>query len=427
MPECPPLLAAAAETDLTPERAQWLDGYGNRTGRSEGVYLPLTARALVLRRGAAAALLLSAEVLAFDRARYPALKARLAAATGIPAAAIVLAATHTHCAPRVCGMVMPGELDPEYVAAFEEACVRAGTLAAADAGTPVTARVSRARDEALGVNRRVCTEQGVVMLPNPTGPRDADVDTLWLERTSDGSVVVSVTVAACHPTSRGGQWIGGDYPGFLCRELGRLTAAPALFLLGCAGDVRPRFLNAEGRFRMAEVTEVEEAGATLARAAWRARGSARTLSVDRLTTAALPVELPLEEPPGTAALQSLARGSGTPLEQAWAERLLRDGTPATQPAEVQAWRLARDCALLFLPGEVAADYALRLKGRYEPPAPGLLTAAYCNGAVGYISTRAMHTEGGYEVRGSHHFYGLPAAYRPEVEEVLLEAADAALK
>src|SRR5438445_10568436 len=103
------LYAGASTIDITPDRPQWLDGYGNRTAPSEGAYQAITAKGLALRMGETAAVLVAAEVLGFDRLRVGPLKRRIAERTGLPEDAVVLAATHTHCAPRVCDMSMPGE------------------------------------------------------------------------------------------------------------------------------------------------------------------------------------------------------------------------------------------------------------------------------------------------------------------------------
>ena len=75
-------------------------------------------------------------------------------------------------------------------------------------------------------------------------------------------------------------------------------------------------------------------------------------------------------------------------------------------------------AVVFWPGEIVSDYALWLKSRDNEKKPRLLAAAYCNGAVGYIPSRAIYPFGGYEVNGSHHYYNLPAPYAPEVEDRL---------
>ena len=418
------LFAGAATVDITPDRPQWLDGFGARTAPSEGAYQSITVKGLALGCGDASALVLSAEVLAFDRARVGRLKSRISQATGVPAEAVILAATHTHCAPRVCDMVMPGEVDPEYVAWFEDRCAEAAARAR-DALVPVRASWSRTEDR-LGVNRRLLVEGRIVSRPNPDGPRDPDVDTLWLESVGGEEIVASVTIPACHPTCRGGQEIGGDYPGFLWRELERATGGVAIVLLGCAGDVRPDFRGVDGAFRMAVADEVAAAGKDLAARAADAGRGRKGVACERLSVGRRVVEMTLEAPPGREKLRRIAADDEAPLLRKWARRMLDgyDSLPSAVPFEVQVLALWPGLCLVCWPGEVAADYALWLKREARSAHGGgtdrarVLTAAYCNGAVGYVPSEIMIPLGGYEVSGSCPYYGLPAPYAPEVDRRL---------
>jgi hypothetical protein len=418
-----PLQAGASTVDITPSSPQWLDGYGNRTHPSEGVYQDITAKGLALRAGETQAVLVSAEVLAFDRDRVPALKTRIAARTGVPAEAVVLAATHTHCAPRVCEMVMPGKRDPDYGTWFEEQCVEAAAQAHARLTTARVA-MSRAEDHLLGVNRRVPTERGVIMRPNPAGPRDTHLDTLWFEDPRGDQVIASLTVAACHPTCRGFYQVGGDYPGFLWRELERAAGGVGMFVLGCAGDVRPALTDAEGHFRPAELDEVEQAGKSLARAILSARETRVVYHCDRLRLGRRVIQVPLDEEPSRAALLLTAESDPSPLRRQWAQAMLDPAAdpPRHVPFEIQAIGFQPGPTVLFWPGEVASEYALWIKNRIET-APGrrILAAAYANGAVGYVPSKAMIPLGGYEAVGSHPYYNLPAPYAPDLEERVREA------
>jgi hypothetical protein len=265
----------------------------------------------------------------------------------------------------------------------------------------------------------------VVMRPNPDGPHDRDVDTLWLEDARAGTTVASLTVAACHPTCRGGQQVGGDYPGYLMRELEGAVGGVALFVLGCAGDVRPRFTNPAGGFRMAEPAEVEEAGRKMARAVLERRESRARPAVWELEARRLVEPVPLAEAPADPEFREIAASDPSPLRREWARRMLERGAagrPRAVPFEMQALRLKPGYTLLFWPGEVAAEYALWLKGEFEQPGEQWVTAAaYANGAVGYVPGEKMYPLGGYEVNGSHFYYNLPAPYAPDVERRLRAA------
>ncbi len=414
------LYAGASSLDITPLTPQWLDGFGARTRPSEGVHLPISVKAIACSAGAETAMLISAEVLAFDRDRYPALKRKISDRTGIPTSAIAFAATHTHCAPRVCEMVMPGAIDRDYVEFFEGRCLEAALLAR-EAFRPAVLRFSRTKNR-FGTNRRVLKDGGITMAPNPQGPQDRDVDTLWFEAPDSGKVIATVTVVGCHPTSVGWQLISGDYPGVMMAELERVVGGPSLFLLGCAGDVRPNFATPEGKFRMATREELEATGRELAADILAARNSAAPRKCMQLTARAREFEMPLANLPDEEALRHTAANHSQALIREWAERLLSGATPrvTSVPFEMQMIRFEPGPTLVLWPGEVASEYALTLKSELASAgSEAVMAAAYANGAVGYVPSQAMYPLGGYEVNGSHYYYNLPAPYAQDVETRLL--------
>jgi hypothetical protein len=71
---------------------------------------------------------------------------------------------------------------------------------------------------------------------------------------------------ACHPTAMGGDnyRITADWPGqvsaFVEGAYGPTDAPVALFLQGCAGNIRPDFNSADGRFRSATWSELAGVG-----------------------------------------------------------------------------------------------------------------------------------------------------------------------
>lgn len=196
-------------------------------------------------------------------------------------------------------------------------------------------------------------------------------------------------------------------------------------VLGCAGDVRPAFTGEAGGFRMAEPEEVEQAGRRMALAVLQAREERETLSPEALRVARRVVDVALEEAPPDQELETTIRTDASPLRRLWAQGLLaggRERLPKMIPFELQAVGLMPGLALVFWPGEVAAEYALWLKGLNRlHEGMRIMAAAYANGAVGYVPSAAMQPLGGYEVNGSHYYYNLPAPYAPDLESRLRAA------
>ena len=56
------------------------------------------------------------------------------------------------------------------------------------------------------------------------------------------------------------------------------------------------------------------------------------------------------------------------------------------------------------------------------PGQVISVPAYSNGMVGYVPSRSIYPQGGYEVLGSYQFYLQPAPFTPDVEDVILAEA-----
>lgn len=74
--------------------------------------------------------------------------------------------------------------------------------------------------------------------------------------------------------------------------------------------------------------------------------------------------------------------------------------------------------MVFLPGEVVVDYAVRLKKELD--GSRLWITAYANGLPCYIVSRRVLQEGGYEPNSAISVYGLPAMLAPGVEDEIIE-------
>ncbi|MCC7261044.1 MAG: neutral/alkaline non-lysosomal ceramidase N-terminal domain-containing protein [Candidatus Latescibacteria bacterium] len=408
-----------AQSDITPQRSVWLTGYGNRDHRSEGVYQALRAGALFLRGDHQAALVLTADLIGYSSAFAAAARQEIALATGLHPGQIVLTATHTHCAPFFTPWIMPGQLEPEYAAQVQEALVALAVRAGAEP-VPGEIRFSRGRST-FGVNRRLPDGQGGVRFaPNPDGSIDRDLDTLWCADLS-GRPLASLSFYACHPTSRGGYFIGGDYPGFLCRALEQATGAPAFFATGCGGDVRPWFKSPEGGFATPELDQLEAAGQAMADEVLQTRSQAAPVAADSLRLAGAHHLLPYAGLPTRQELETRAQDPANPLHQQWAQTMLAHlaagPLPAACPQEIQVLQLNPGLRLVFLGGEILSGIGLHLKAALQPATT--VVAGYSNGVVGYVPSEDTYDLGGYEVDGSHYYFLRPAPFARDAERRIL--------
>ena len=101
------------------------------------------------------------------------------------------------------------------------------------------------------------------------------------------------------------------------------------------------------------------------------------------------------------------------------ETMRRDGhLPVAQRDPVQVWRFGSDLALIGLGGEVVVDYAIRLAREY--PKQRLWVSGYCNDVFGYVPSRRVLLEGGYEGGDAMIYYGRPAPFTDAVEDLIID-------
>ena len=93
----------------------------------------------------------------------------------------------------------------------------------------------------------------------------------------------------------------------------------------------------------------------------------------------------------------------------------------SQDVPVQVWRFGRDITLVAIGGEVVVDYALRL--RRDHPDEHVWPVGYANDVFGYLPSRRILDEGGYEGGGALLYYGHPAPFDASVEDRVIGAIE----
>jgi neutral ceramidase len=407
-----------ATIDITPTQSVWLTGYGDRDHKSEGVYQPLRAGAVFLKGANDAVLITTADHIGYGSAFAAEAKLNIGEATGLLPRQIVLTATHTHCAPFFSPWIMPGALEPTYAAFIHRQLV---TLAVQACGKAQPGQVSWSRGHSdFGVNRRLPDGQGgVLFAPNPSGPMDRDLDTLWFTDAGD-CPLGSLTIFGCHPTSLGGYLIGGDYPGFLCRALEQETGAPALFSTGCAGNIRPWYKGDGKGFPRPSYAELEQGGIGISADVLKTSDTRQALNTQNLQTTTLFHPLPYAELPAVDLLKDYAAQDEKPRQRDWARAMLplhkAGGLPTSCPQEIQLIQLEPGLRLVFLGGEILTEIGLRLKADLGQNTT--ITVAYSNGLIGYVPGKETYPLGGYEVDGSFYYFLRAAPFSQKVEDLI---------
>lgn len=430
--------AGCARAIITPPLGISLAGFTARTTGAQGVHDDLFARAIVLEEGAVRLALVVCDLCEMDEPFVARVRRQIEAASGIPAHAVMLAATHTHAAPATFPLY---SLPPDPAWLDDLSGRVTDTVVAALQGLmPATLSVGFGREATVGRHRR-----------RPDAPADPVLTVVRLDRQESAPMIL--VHYACHPTVLGPDnlLISRDYVGFTVDAVERAADGFTLFANGACGDINVGHsadrsalgLPIPGR----TFDRAEALGLRLADEAIRVLGGmppasrAGSHAGRPLVAGWGALEVPLRQTPSRDEARANVRAAaaylerleasdsteedltGARLERMYAELALnwveqRDGE-ATETVEIQVFA-AGDLALVALPGEFFAESGLRLRSR--SPFPQTLVIGYANGGIGYVPPAQAFAEGGYETRLAPW-----SRVAPEAEEMILDAAAALLR
>ena len=400
--------AGVATVDITPRRPLWMAGFAARTSPSQGTLLPQHAKALALQDAQGSrVVLVTLDLLGITTGVGARIAAEAARRHGLKREQLLLNSSHTHCGPVIDEMLpvaydmtekqwqdaraYTGEMEGKVIGVIGQALRRMQA---------VELRTAEGR-ATFAANRRVQF--------TPLGPVDHRVPVLRVE--GRRGPLALVFGYACHNTTlrHGFVKFHGDYAGVARAELERRhPGTTALFVAGCGGDQNPDPRDT--------LELVDRYGTQLADAVDAAGAGEPTDG--RLRAAYRTVDLPFAPPPDRAGWTARLTDADRYVRRharLMLDRLDRDGRlPTVQPDPIQVWRIGSGLTLVAMGGEVVVDYALRLARDY--PGQRLWAAGYSNDVFGYVPSRRVLEEGGYEGGGAMIYYGRPGPFDPSVEE-----------
>ena len=396
----------------------WLAGWAARREPAKGKSMELFAKALALEdANGKRVVIVTADLIAIPRGLAAAVAARVDQRWALPREQLLFNASHTHTGPEVRPDKVPffeipaefaAKIGP-YVLQLEESLAAVIGLALAQL-EPATLRVHRGHAGFAG-NRR-----------SPTGATDHDVPVLAVTR-DDGKPLAILFGYACHNLTLPPTFyeFHGDYAGVAQRSLEeKFPGATALFLAGAGADQDP---SPRGTLELAEAHGQALAHAVEAAMITVAAGTAATAISKSLGVAYEEVPLDLLPIPSIETLQADLRSEDPPRRRKADYLLAALGTkrplPTTQNCPVQVIRLGDQLLLIALGGEPVADYAQRFKRDFAGPL--VWVAGYSNDMFGYLPTRQVQQEGGYEGGRAALWSALPAALAGSAEERVVAA------
>jgi hypothetical protein len=416
------LKVGVAAVDITPDYAVRLSGFGFRRAESEGVTQRIWAKAIAFDAAGKVdgedqgpAVLVCVDNLGVPLSMTREVAGRLAKKAKLRPERLVIAASHTHTAPMLAGVAptLFGQPIPPAHQANIDRYTRELTDHVEQAALAAVADLKPARVEFavgtfdLAVNRR-----------KPVGPVDHDLPVLVVREPREGGRVRAVYVSyACHCVTLSDNKVSGDWAGFAQEALQKkYPGCVALTSVGCGADANPRsgvtgdkadVAAAQGNELAEAVGRVFERGAAPVDAPPSARAGEVELLFDTH---------PTREQWQQKAKRQDAVGYHAKVQLARLDR--GEKLPEKIPYPIQTWAFGDQLAMVFLPGEVVADYSLRLKGEYDRSRVSIV--AYAIDAPCYIPSERVLKEGGYEGGDAMVYYDRPGKFAPGLEQKILD-------
>ncbi len=435
------LIAGAAAADITPEDSQFLFGYPHVRRYSTGVHDPLLSSALFLSDGKTSLVLVANDVVLITRDTARRVRERIENQTGVPAANMMITATHTHSGPMTGDMlsneadsIVP-KTDPRYVERLENGIVLAAVQAFHSA-RPAEIGLAIADGSCVGTHRH-----------DPAGPAIPETPVLIVRGRDGHGFVAAMIVCSMHPTvlHEDSTLLSGDFPAMTRQYLQEHVFGrncPVVYHTGLAGNQSPRHVTKANTF-----DEATRLGHLLGRSIAEVVGSIEYTGDVSLACARALVDLPARTfPTVEQAQEQLDRAAKRfqtlreikadrrevrtaecdwfgaeetlVLARAGATGRLEATVASMMPAEITLMRVG-PWFFVGWPGESFVEFALKVKATH----PNCSVISLANGDLqGYLVTEEAVRQNWYEAMNS--LFSNPEAGMTLVNKTLeLLAAD----
>jgi hypothetical protein len=377
------LRASCVKVDITPDKTQWLLGYGPR--QSDGIHDHLYHRIVAMDNGEKLLFLISSDHACFSPFVYDEFCKELEQKTGIKSDQIWWMTTHTHGAPEAghpgLAMLFLSERyihdsNPEYTEFFKDTLLE-GIIEAQSKLEPAKLGIGKGYSMA-NVNRRQFTSDGKCHLGiNTEGAVDRQIGLIRLDRL-DGTPIALIVNYAMHGTVLGGGncLITADAPGVVAEYVESKIGAPMLFINGAEGNVAPIY-STQLNFSESHIDEF------------------KTLLGDKILDANQNIKDTSSDITlwtGKTFVETLKRS-----DFGWVDNLkdyLRVNGQELVRIPVYFLRINLDTIIWGAPLELFCEVALNV--RESSPYQNTFYFGLTNGTLLYLPTKEAFAEGGYE-------------------------------
>jgi hypothetical protein len=423
-PLCAQFRAGVARVKITPQTPAWLSGFAARTRPAETVSQDLWAKALAVEDAKGGRfVLVTADLIGFTREVTDEIAARVSRKYKLERKQILFNASHTHSGPSIWPRlhVVRGsgpEVDREIKAYADKLTEDIEALIGRALESMQPARLETAEGKAnFGSNRRVVHLAAVRPGETFPAPADSSVPVLRVLST-DGKPIAIVFGYACHNTVLTAEFveISGDYAGHAQLALeAKYPGSTAMFVALCGAD--------QGAAVRSKRELAQQYGQTLAESVISALATkTNPIPAGIISTAYELTTIPFQ--PHSRETYLAESQSADPF-LARRGRLMLEAFNAKKPVlstayPAQAVRFGTGPAWVALGGEVVIDFQLRLKSEFG--SDRVVVLGYSNDVMGYIPSRRVQREGGYEAGDALMYFSQPGWFTEEVEDVVLSAA-----
>lgn len=425
LPAAAALSAGAAKTCVTPPLGTVING-GVGPGAAKHIHDDLFVRALVLDDGTTKLAFAVVDTCLVDRPVFDEAKALVARHTGIPAANVMLSATHTHSAGAVCGAHL-SPADEPYRRSLPEK-ISDAVRCAANNLAPAEIAWGAGNLPQHVFCRRLLLKPGLTYTNqlggttdrakmnwdsphpadgDPAGPVDPEVFVVSV-RHADGRPLALLANYSLHYVGDVGPGhISADYFGVFAERIGGLLGAAAdqdppfvgILCNGTSGDINNVNPRAK-RERQPPYTQIRRVAEDLAQEVRRVAAGLSFRADVPLAAAQRECVVATRRPAAAevAAARVVVGDRGLAQLRGWKdnearEQILLAEYPSHVSLPLQVFRVG-ELAIAAWPGEIFAASGLDLKQR--SPAKPQFNVGLANGWFGYIPPPEQFEVGAYE-------------------------------
>lgn len=419
--------AGISKIDITPPVGSYLQGHTARNKPSEKVHDPLYLKILSLNDGSKRTVFITADLVGFSEKFILDLE-KLLKSERINPEECFISASHTHTGP----FILEGNLWtrndtekflPQYLSMLKGKIIE-GIKETISKEQEVEINYGKGIADIGIINRRKKNQEGrFEMAPNPEGPRDCEISVITFKR--ENTPLAILFNYSCHPTTLSTDIyeISADYPGVAQKIVEDYYGCIALFTNGFCGDVRPAVIEGY-KFKGGDFEDIERMGRVLGNSVIEIAEKSMRLDCEKIIFKKGKLQLPFDREYLFKSAEEIENKFSTYRMlnernyQIWKEYWIKNlekgiKVPEYILCDVSIVKIG-DIKIIGLGGEVAVEYGLKIKEKEK----NAIVVGYCGVDIGYIPTKKIIKEGGYEAE-VFLLYGYPAPFSLEIEEIIL--------